>query len=259
MKLSIKAHLDYQAERPTDLLIQIEAAMLPDQQIEFGRLDISANDHIVRVAGEAGIGERLWTRATGQIVIDYRATVVIDRNLCDCRSLPTIPLHKLPAEAVPFLMASRYCPSDRFETFIDDDFADLQGGARVIAMRDWIERSLTYKAGASNAETTAADTFVDRQGVCRDYAHLMITLARAAGIPARMASVYAPGVDPPDFHAVAEVYLGDWYLIDATGMATPDTMARIVVGRDAADIAFLSAFGSIDLNAQTVTVERVRD
>ena len=71
------------------------------------------------------------------------------------------------------------------------------------------------------------ETFVERRGICRDYAHLMITLARASGMPARMVSVYAPDVEPPDFHAVAEVFVGgEWRLIDATGMAEPDTMVR---------------------------------
>src|SRR3546814_9410140 len=74
-------------------------------------------------------------------------------------------------------------------------------------MRDWIESRFTYVSGASNSETGALDSFVERRGVCRDYAHVMIALARAAHIPARMASVYALRVRPQDFHAVAEVYL----------------------------------------------------
>ena len=85
----------------------------------------------------------------------------------------------------------------------------------------------------------------------------MITLARASAIPARMTSVYALDVTPPDFHAVAEVFLdGAWRLIDATGMAQPDTMVRIGVGRDAADIAFLIVYGQNELKKQTVSVER---
>ncbi len=85
----------------------------------------------------------------------------------------------------------------------------------------------------------------------------MITFARAEGIPARIASVYALGVDPPDFHAVAEVFLGgEWHLVDPTGMAREADMVKIGVGRDAADVAFLTAFGEVKFNAQSVTVER---
>ena len=125
----------------------------------------------------------------------------------------------------------------------------------VTAMRDWIADRLSYVPGASNAQTTALDTYVQRQGVCRDFAHVMIAMTRAAAIPARFASVYAPGVTPQDFHAVAEVYLaGTWHLVDPTGMATADTMARIGVGQDAAEVAFLSSYGRIDLRAQSVSV-----
>lgn len=123
------------------------------------------------------------------------------------------------------------------------------------AMRDWIERDFTYQPGISTSATTALETFVRRAGVCRDYAHMLITLVRAAGIPARIASVYALGVEPEDFHAVAEVFLdGAWHLVDATGMAQPAAMAKIGVGRDAADIAFLTTYGKAELIAQTVSV-----
>ena len=92
--------------------------------------------------------------------------------------------------------------------------------------------------------------------MCRDYAHVMIALARAAHIPARMASVYALGARPMDFHAVAEVYLdGDWHMVDATGMTRPSGCARICIGRDAADIAFLTAYREIQLVEQSVRVK----
>ena len=109
----------------------------------------------------------------------------------------------------------------------------------------------------ATSSTTAVDTFLERKGICRDYAHAMIALARASQIPARIASVYAPDVDPSDFHAVAEVWLGGaWHLVDATGMATPGSMARIGVGRDAADISFMTVFGVARLNTQIVSVTR---
>jgi transglutaminase-like putative cysteine protease len=103
---------------------------------------------------------------------------------------------------------------------------------------------------------------VERRGICRDYAHVMITLARAAAIPARYASVYAPGVEPPDFHAVAEVFLADatipgggaWHLVDATGMADPANMVKIGVGRDAADVSFMTVFGCAEFGDKMVAV-----
>src|SRR5690606_22062858 len=120
---------------------------------------------------------------------------------------------------------------------------------------NWIAVKFRYVPVSSNAQTSALDTFVLRQGVCRDFAQVLITLARASTIPARMVSAYAPFVSPPDFHAVAEVYLdGQWHLVDPTGMASAENLAVIGVGLDSANIAFLTSYGQIDLIEQSVQV-----
>ncbi|WP_367305087.1 transglutaminase-like domain-containing protein [Sphingomonas tagetis] len=98
-------------------------------------------------------------------------------------------------------MGSRYCRSDSFQTFVDSEFAGVDVGQRVIAIRGWIECYLSYVPGISNSETTALETFVKRLRICRDYAHVLIALARASAITARIASVYALGVEPQDLHA----------------------------------------------------------
>jgi transglutaminase-like putative cysteine protease len=124
-------------------------------------------------------------------------------------------------------------------------------------MRDWIARNFTYAPGSSQASTDAMQSYIERRGVCRDYAHVMVTLARASSIPARFVSGYAPDVAPQDFHALAEVFLdGAWHLVDATGMSEPGEVAKIGVGRDAADVAFLTSFGPAVLVAQAVEVSR---
>lgn len=255
MKISIEAMLDYQLARPTDILLQIEAAAIPEQLIESANLTVSDNAYFARVFAQDGIGERIWLRAEGRFTAEYKATVSIQRILADCLDLPIVPPHQLPGEAVQYLMGSRYCPSDQFQSFVDGEFGDIEDGAKIIAMRDWVHSHFRYVPGVSTSDTTAADTFIRREGVCRDYAHVMITLARAAGVPARIASVYALGVEPEDFHAVAEVFLGgEWHLVDATGMAEEGAMAKIGVGRDAADVSFLTVFGTAEMNSQSVKV-----
>ncbi len=256
MRLSIAALLDYDFAAPSDVLLQIEAAAIPEQLIEQAHIHVSDCQHFARVPALDMIGERIWIRVEGRITVDYRATVMVNRILDDCLGLDRIPPHLLPGETVQYLMASRYCPSDQFVSFVIDEFAGLEGGALVIAMRDWIQHHFSYVPGVSSSETTALDTFVRRQGICRDYAHVLITLVRASGIPARFASVYALGVEPQDFHAVAEVFLGgEWHLVDATGMAREGAMAKIGIGRDAADVAFLTAYGPALMISQSVSVE----
>ncbi|MDP9056921.1 MAG: transglutaminase family protein [Pseudomonadota bacterium] len=256
MIVNIRARLDYWFNCPTPILLQLEAAAIPEQFINAAYIEISLNDHFARVPAHDAIGERIWLRANGHFTVDYRSTVTINRILTDCFTLPMVPQQMLPGGAVQYLLPSRYCQSDQFQSFVQSKFGKLEGGAAVKAMRDWVQDHFSYVPGVSNSETTAADTFIRRQGICRDYAHVLITLVRAAGIPARIASVYALGVEPQDFHAVAEVFLGnEWHLVDATGMASEKAMAKIGIGRDAADVAFLTAYGTAVMNSQQVTVE----
>ncbi len=258
-QLSIVTTLDYAVPHPelgpVDCLLQVEAAMIPEQSVLQARIDLPPVDHFARVAAQAQIGERIWLRTSGPLQVRYEATVSIERMLAEIDTLPAVPPHLLPGETIEYLMPSRDCTSDTFHEFVEQEFGPLQGGARVGAIRDFIARTLTYEAGSSDAFTTAADTFQSRKGVCRDYAHLMIALVRASAIPARFASVYGLGVEPQDFHAVAEVFLdGAWHMVDATGMTSPDRIAKIGVGRDAADVSFLSSFGKVELLSQSVQV-----
>lgn len=255
MRLYIEAWLDYTFAEPTDVLLHLEAAAIPEQAIVSAKIVCSHSDHFARVPAHNDIGERIWLNIHGQLVVDYRATVEINRIIADISALDKIDAHLLPGETVEYILPSLYCPALKFQNFVHAEFGALTGGRLVAAIRDWINRHIAYVSGSSDSETTALDTFVTRQGICRDFAHLMITLVRAAGIPARIASVYALGVEPPDFHAVAEVFLGgEWHLVDATGMAQEGAMAKIGVGRDAADIAFLTAYGYAQMNQQMVSV-----
>jgi transglutaminase-like putative cysteine protease len=257
MIVTIEVRLDYRIEGVANVLLQIEAASLPDQRIIETETKVQHPQHFARIPAEENVGERSWVRVRDRFDCAYTARVEIDRAGYDLRKLAATPVEELPPDAIKYLMGSRFIPSERLQRFVEAEFPGLEGGARIAAMRDWIEANLDYVRGSSDENTTALDTFVERAGVCRDYAHVMIGLARAALIPARMVGVYAPSVEPPDFHAVAEVFLdGDWRLVDATGMATPGEMVRIGVGRDAADIAFMQVYGASELKEQSVKVKR---
>lgn len=255
--LKINTTLAYQFDQPTDVLLQLEAALIPEQTVTDHWIDIGGVDHFARVEGHCAIGDRIWLRAHNLLTVSYRSQVTVGRLLADVATLPALAPYLLPGETVDFLMPSRFCPSDRFGPFVEDEFGGLAGGARVAAIRDWVAQHITYRPGSSDAFTSATEALVDRAGVCRDFAHLVITMVRASAIPARYVSVYAPDVFPQDFHAVAEVFVGGaWHMVDATGMSTPAETAKIGVGRDAADVPFLSSFGNAMLVEQVVKVER---
>ena len=257
MRIDIDVLLDYELPEPHDVLLQIEVAQMADQKLVSDKLVVSSPEQLRPLEGNESIGQRTWAAGAGRFHATYQASVDIDRVVLPIETLNATDARELPALVVPYLLPSRYCESDKFEAFVAQTFGDLAGGEKVAAMRDWIANHLHYVSGASTGETTASDTFVQRQGVCRDYTHLMVTFARAGMIPARVVSAYAPDVTPPDFHAVAEVWLDNsWHLIDATGMARPEEIVRIAVGRDATDIAFMTVFGTAMFNDQRVTVTR---
>lgn len=148
------------------------------------------------------------------------------------------------ADEIRYLRPSRYCPSDVLAPTATELFAGLTGAELLRAVREWVNQQLTYVAGSSVGTDGAAETLLAREGVCRDYAHLTVAFLRAVEIPARFVAVYAPGLSPMEFHAVAEAYVeGRWYVVDATGLAPRQNMVRIATGRDAADTAFMNVYG----------------
>jgi transglutaminase-like putative cysteine protease len=261
MPIDISARFAFSLDQPSDVLLQFTAAAIPEQRILSTDCALPDAEHQAWVPAQDDIGERVWLRVNGRCEISYSARVEVNRLIPNLASLAQLPPHELPAETVQYLFDSRYCPADRFHAFVDGEFGELSGGARIMAMHDWIAANFSYVPGSSTATTTALDSFVERRGICRDYAHVMVTMARASAVPARYCSVYAPGVDPPDFHAVAEVFLADpstpgggaWHIVDATGMANPAETVKIGVGRDAADVSFMTVFGFADFHEKDVS------
>ena len=260
--IAIDAAFTYRAKEETDVLLQFEAADIPEQEVLEAATDLGDNEHAARVPAQDAIGHRVWLRVEGEFACTYRARVKVDRLLTPLGDCGQLDPSKLPGETVQYLFDSRYVQSEQLQGFVLDEFGHLSGGARILAMQDWVAKKFAYTPGASDATTTAIDSFVARRGICRDYAHVMVALTRASTIPARFVSCYAPGVEPPDFHAVAEVFLADpttpgggaWFLVDATEMADPAQIAKIGVGRDAADVSFLTSFGLVEFVDKTVNV-----
>ena len=262
MTTKIDLSFAFEAEDPTDVLLQFEAAAIPEQTPGNVTCNLGDAEHIARVSAQDDIGERIWVRTQGRFEVEYSAEVELNRILTELGDLERLDTHDLPGETVKYLFDSRYCQADKLQGFVSDKFGDHEGGAKIVAMHEWVRDTFKYTPGVSDANTTGVDSFLERRGICRDYAHVMIMLARASAIPARFVSCYAPGVEPPDFHAVAEVFLQDpttegggaWYLVDATDMASANDIVKIGVGRDAADVSFMTSFGMTEFKEKTVTV-----
>ncbi|MCT9870312.1 transglutaminase-like domain-containing protein [Paenarthrobacter aurescens] len=179
-----------------------------------------------------------------EVTVDYRATV---HGFAE----PDVPA---PMELIRYVRPSRYAESDRLLPTSYAEFGSLQGAGLLNAVRNWVNGELRYVSGSSRGTDGAVETLLHRKGVCRDFAHLAIALLRSKDVPARLAAVYAPGLSPMDFHAVAEAYIdGAWHVIDPTGLAPRESMLRITAGRDSSDTAFLSTVGG-SLSLKTLKV-----
>ena len=201
----------------------------------------------------------------GELQVRYQATVDIEHRISQPEQLYETPIADLPAEAFLYLYPSRYCESDRLCKMAFREFGHMEAGyGRVLAIQKWVQSHVSFHSGISSGTTSAAETLIERAGVCRDYAHLMIALCRALNIPARFASGIDYGADPAlgpsDFHAYVEVMLsGRWYLFDASGVTPPMGLIRIGTGRDAGDTAFATIFGRVFSYAPMIAIDAVED
>jgi transglutaminase-like putative cysteine protease len=257
MRFSITCALDYVVTAPTTMILNIEAMGSPQQKIAKAEFSVtpfvSADLH---QAVESANAYRRLVLQPGNYAVRYAAEIVSEPYFADPATIPETSVDKLPFEVLPYLYPSRYCQSDRLARFAIREFGKLPTGhQRVTAICNWIFDHVDYLGGASDAQTSAYDTFSLRAGVCRDFAHLSITFCRALGIPARFVSAYGWQLVPQDFHAVFEAYLGDrWYLFDSTRSAPPDGLIRLAVGRDAADAAFSTFYGAATMPNKVITV-----
>ena len=196
-----------------------------------------------------------------RLSINYQATANVTPDIERPRNVDESQAAEMPAEVLTYMNPSRYCESDVLSRFAFEEFGQLPAGfTRVQTICDWVYEHLDYTPGSTTATTTAADVLLQRTGVCRDYAHLAISLCRGVGIPARYVSGYAVDLQPPDYHGFMEAFLdGQWYLFDPTRLASTLGLVRIGVGRDAADVAFCTLTGSATLLEKNVWANLVDD
>lgn len=196
-----------------------------------------------------------------KLQITYNATVELSPVVAKPADVLEAGKSQIPADVLPYLNPSRYCESDLLARFAYEEFGTLVFGyQRVKAICDWVHQFLDYTPGSTNATTTATNVLLMRTGVCRDYAHLAISLCRGVGIPARYVSGYAADLFPPDFHGFMEAFLdGRWFLFDPSKLAPLTGLVRIGTGRDAADVAFATINGNAMLTQKVVRASHAQD
>jgi len=267
IRLLMSIDLRYEiAHEPGDFIFNVHAARTAHQSVVAESLDI--NPQAVPVMYSDPVHDTRFMRFRadpGLLTIRYAATVDINHHIEAPDGLGEVPVAQLPPSVLPYVYPSRYCQSDRLRRYAMREFGNLpQGYQRVLAIQEWVKARTTFTTGSSNISTSAVDTLIEQIGVCRDFAHLMITLCRALNIPARFVTGIDYGADPAmgptDFHAYVEAFLGSrWYLFDPTGISPPMGLVRIGTGRDASDVSFATIFGPVRSFSPLINIEAVND
>jgi transglutaminase-like putative cysteine protease len=206
------------------------------------------------------LGQRL-TIPKGEMKIEVEMVMETEAHIRVSPGVAPTPIDLLPDDALLYLLQSRYCPSDKMEGKAREIVGDATPGYdQVEAIRAWIHDNLDYRYGVSDGTTDALDTLGHGAGVCRDFSHVGVGFTRALKIPARLVVGYLHELDPMDMHAWFEAFIdGRWYTFDATQSRPRGGRIVVAYGRDAADVAFVSNYGPMEMGEMKVTVEHLQD
>jgi transglutaminase-like putative cysteine protease len=259
MQLEVGCHLKFEAIEPTPLILMLKPRSGDSQWVVRETYLLEPFVHAREYTDIHGnLCQRLMT-PVGAFSIRTEAWVETSDTIAVAPGAPMTLVEFLPDWLLQFLLPSRYCQSDRLFDLATEISADYAAGYdRVEAVRAWIYTHIKYQYDTSNTSTSAIDTAQQRVGVCRDFAHLGIALCRALDIPARMVVGYLYQLEPMDLHAWFEAYInGRWYTFDATQPQPRGNRIAIAYGRDAADVALTTQFGSLTLTSMEVWVKPI--
>ena len=247
-KRQVACELEVAVTAPTTLEFQIAIAPHPNAEV-YEHLAFTVDGRTVtpvEISGAHGNRIHKMDVQGGTVSAVYSATIVGR----------TDPAPVTDYDLSMYLRPSRYAEADKFYGFAATEFGQYADSTVLLEhVAAWVGSRLNYVPGSSDPIDGAVDTLLAGAGVCRDFAHLVVAMLRAVNVPARLVAVYAPGLSPMDFHAVAEAFVeGQWRVVDATLLAPRQSLVRIATGRDASDTAFLTNHkGAIALNSMNVT------
>lgn len=262
MKFQVGCELGYSIYEPSTFIFNIGVLNNDYQQLKQEKLQIYPRLELDEYEDPLS-GNRYFRLNVPRckMQVSYQAIVELHHFSKQADEIQEVTPADLPLEILPLLLPSRYCQSDKLINLALSEFGNLYPGySRVTGICNWINEKVAYLSGSSNPHTSAYDTATERVGVCRDFAHLAVAFCRALNIPARFVTSYAYGLNPPDFHACFEAYLGDrWYLFDATRLVPQTGIIRIGTGRDAADVPFATIFGTAEMDEMSLLMKHLPD
>ena len=266
IRFDLTIELDYQVLAPTDFIFVAQPTRTDYQRVTWEQLRLSPEAPWQEEGHGSPVNRHLRVHAEpGPFHLRYDAIVDVVHHFALPADIREVPIAELPAAVLQYVYPSRYCQSDRMLDIARAEFGTMAPGyERVEAIRQWVQSRTRFQVGSSNPGTSALDTYSCGTGVCRDFAHLMISMCRALNIPARIATAIDYGADPAlgptDFHCYVEAYLGDrWYIFDPSGISPRMGLLRIGTGRDASEVAFATIFGTVQWSMPRISIRAEGD
>ncbi|MBP7566900.1 MAG: transglutaminase family protein [Burkholderiaceae bacterium] len=259
MRLLVRSHVELECEDVCPTVAMLRPSSGDAQWVVSQSYEMAPWIRASEYTDSFGNVCQRFTLPEGISTIDVQSQVVVADDINDSEDDGFVLIDELPTDCLMYLLPSRYCPADAaIERAWEIVGKATPGFGQVMAISDWIRKNITYQYGVSNESTGAFETMEAKAGVCRDFSHVAITLCRALRIPARYVSGYLHKLDPMDMHAWFEAYVGgSWHTFDATQATREPGRVVVSYGRDAADVAFLSNYGPMKVNAMKVSVEKL--
>lgn len=263
MKFRVMGTLGYEVMMPSTFILNIHALRTPAQAVLEESFLIDPYYKIEELTPQHSENRFIRVEVTEPATVNISYSAIIDTSYKQTlgAELTDVPVMQMDTSVLPYLFPSRYCQSDKLFRFAHNKFGKIENAFdKVLALTNWIHDNVEYLSGSTNSQTSAYDTVTEQAGVCRDFAHLGIALCRALDIPARYFTGYAYQLNPPDFHACFEAYMGgNWVIFDATKLVPLNGLVKIATGRDAADASISTIFGQVNFLTISASCELADD
>jgi len=262
MWLRISCNLEFDIIEPIPFVLMLRPRSGVQQWIEREEYRLEPRVPVVEFSDTYGNLCQRLIAPTGKFSLTTSADVVVADSIDRGFGKPFVEIQCLPDSVLSYLLPSRYCESDHFHQMASEITAGQRPGYdQVVSIVEWIRENIQFSPGSSETPLSAIEMNARQVGVCRDFAHLGITLCRSLSIPARMVVGYLYGLDPMDLHAWFEVYVGNrWYTFDATQEDAKGGYVAVGYGRDATDVAVYNQYGpAVYPIEHSVSVHRIRD
>lgn len=259
MILDASCQLDYQTTEEVPVIFMLRPRSGWAQWIMREEFHIQPQVPVVEFTDVYGNLCQRTVMPVGDFHLSVQYRVLVP-DIVDADQLaPLMPVQHLPTDILHYLLPSRYCQSDQLSALATSIIGDTPVTYQQVAsICTWIHDHVGYEAGSSDTSTSALETANTKRGVCRDFAHLGIALCRTINVPARMVVGFLHQLNPMDLHAWFEAFIGGrWFTFDATEKVTSGNRIVVAYGRDAADVALATMFGSFTMQNMKVTVTPV--